>query len=253
MEKLAELLTTKYLGRHSELLQSCPSTNNLAKERFAELEHGALIYTTNQFAGKGRNGKAWENSAGDMLAMTLTLHNIAPQQMAALTLCTGLAVASALGEEAQIKWPNDVILGGGKLCGILCEGRISSVAVGIGVNLKQSAEQFKQNGIPHATSLLIQRGCEPKAEHICANILNAFEPLLEAYLQGGFAAIKKSYKARCITLGREVRVVYKSTELQGTAVYVNDDGTLLVATGDGAMLRIDSGEASVRGVYGYAF
>jgi BirA family biotin operon repressor/biotin-[acetyl-CoA-carboxylase] ligase len=88
---------------------------------------------------------------------------------------------------------------------------------------------------------------------VCADILNAFEPLLEAYLQGGFAAIKSGYKARCITLGREVRVVYKSAELHGTAVDVKYDGTLLVAANDGAMLSINSGEASVRGVCGYYF
>ena len=137
-------------------LAEVDSTNDWAKARLRELSHLDAVYADSQTAGKGRLGRGWTNAGAQALYYTIVCK--APlADPASLPLLASLAVAGAVREEfglaCQIKWPNDLLAGGKKLCGILCEATPDGIVCGIGVNLRQSAAFFAAQGLPYATSV----------------------------------------------------------------------------------------------------
>lgn len=136
-------------------LAQVDSTNNWAKTHLAELSHLDAVYALSQTAGKGRLGRSWENAGEEALYYTIVCKTPLADP-ASLPLLASLAVAGALqkllGLNCQIKWPNDLLAGGKKLCGILCESTPGGIVCGIGVNLRQSEDFFAAHGLPYATS-----------------------------------------------------------------------------------------------------
>lgn len=251
-------LGTRWLGRRWEHLEQVDSTNDECKRRSGELPQGAAVTASLQTAGKGRLGKQWNVQAGSGLALSFLLRGGRVEEMGQIPLLAGLAVCRALedhcGVSCGLKWSNDVLCSGKKLCGILCESRLdgleNTVVVGIGVNLLQTAEQLESLGLVYATSLLLATGKRWEAPPLAAAILNTFEPLWEQFRAEGFEPIRLAYRERCVTLGKEVRVLYRGEEKQGVALEIGPDGSLLCRI-DGAIRPVLAGEASVRGLYGY--
>lgn len=136
-------------------LAQTDSTNNWAKRHLARLSHLDAVYALSQTAGKGRLGRSWENAGEDALYYTIVC-KMPLADAASLPLLASLAAAGALqkllGLGCQIKWPNDLLAGGKKLCGILCESTPDGIVCGIGVNLRQSEAFFAARGLPYATS-----------------------------------------------------------------------------------------------------
>lgn len=246
-------LTTKHLGRPFFSLQEVDSTNTFLKDRAWELPHGAAVVAEHQTAGKGRRGRSWQDQPGETLALSVLLKE-ACQDIALLPLQVGLAACEAIralyGAPAAIKWPNDLILGGKKLSGILCEScyqdQTWAAVAGIGINLNQEQESFDQAGLIYATSLKLQLGRPLKSLQLAAELLNQ----LEHYYSMPFEEMLPLYRQRCITLGRQVRVLYGGEQLEGEALTVDHAGNLICRIG-GQERAIRSGEASVRGLYGY--
>ncbi|MBO1770684.1 biotin--[acetyl-CoA-carboxylase] ligase [Agrococcus sp. TF02-05] len=199
-------------------------------------EHLTTWATLDQRAGRGRLGREWVSPAGKCLAATVLVRTkrLREQQIGWLPLAAGLALADALdtlvADRASIKWPNDVLIEGRKVAGILCERRRTGVAVGFGVNLTLSRDELPTE---HATSLTLEgaEGTAPVlADAVLCHVLRSLDGLLPAL---GTERLRVAIAAELATIGRDVRVALPSGELRGRAVGLGADGELQVDTGDG--------------------
>ena len=247
------VLHTKWCGKHWIHLDEVASTNDDLKQ--GDFADGTAVIADRQTAGKGRQGKSWsEAPVGQAMYLSVLFHSMKISDMGLLPLLCGLATARSLGAAARIKWPNDVLLGEKKVCGILCESKIQggkvSAVCGMGINLCQDEDFFIQNNLPHATSLLAFDGQRRTAQEAAVLLLEELEPILEQYRQEGFSPFAASYCDRCVTLGRQVRVIRGQQEVTAQAISIAPDGGLICQkAGENFVIR--SGEASVRGLYGY--
>ena len=247
-------LKTTRVGQNIKYVYETDSTNNEAK-RFSDMADGTLFIADIQTGGKGRLGRNWTSPAGEGIWMSLLLKpDIIPGEAPEITLIAGLSVCRALKSfGAQIKWPNDVVINGKKICGILTEmsaeiERVSYIICGIGINV--NTEEFHENLRGKATSLYTITGERQNRTEIIKRVMEEFEPLYDEYLKNRLKNIIPEYKSACVNIGRRVSVIYGDTQIIGTATDITENGQLVVDT-DGGEIAISSGEVSVRGVYGY--
>ena len=229
-------------------LPECGSTNAYMKEHFEEFGPVGAVYTTNQTAGRGRLGRTWVNAEGKALYYTVAIREPLAQP-ATLPLLASLAVRRQLalryGVDCQIKWPNDLLLNGKKIVGILC---------GIGINLAQPQSYFDAADLPHGTSLALQ-GAAIDLEQDPGWLAEAltdfgFDRPLYTFARDGFAPFREEYKAACINIGRRVTFdLPDGGQGAGEAVDVDEEGRLVVRTDSGEE-HVFTGEVSVRGIYG---
>lgn len=245
-------------------LPECGSTNTYAKEHFEELGLVGAVYTTSQTAGRGRLGRSWVNAAGKALYYTVAIRE-GLAQPSTLPLLASLSVREQLarryGVDCQIKWPNDLLLNGKKIVGILCEsvpygyenqGR--GILCGIGINLAQPQSYFDAAGLPHATSLALegaQVDLDTDPDWLAENLTDfGFDRPLYLFAREGFAPYRAAYKAACVNLGRRVTFSLPGGAAgAGVAVDVDEEGRLVVRT-DAGEERVFTGEVSVSGIYG---
>lgn len=258
--EIKEQLRTKVLGQTIYYKDEIDSTNNKAKELARKgAKEGTLVVADQQTSGKGRLGRVWESPAGTGIWMSIILRpNILPQYASQITLVAGLDMCEAIQEvtglNAMIKWPNDVVVGGKKVCGILTEMSaeiegINYIVVGIGVNVNM--KHFPET-LPYASSLVLQGGKEYSRKEIITNFLERFEKDYEQYkVKPDLEALQKRYERNCINLHKKVKLVRKSGEVVAEAIGINKEGELCVKYEDGTEETVLSGEVSVRGLYGY--
>ena len=245
-------------------LPECGSTNAYVKEHFEEFGPVGAVYTTNQTAGRGRLGRSWVNAEGKGLYYTVAIREPLAQP-ATLPLLASLAVKDQLarryGVECQIKWPNDLLLNGKKIVGILCEsvcygyemqGR--GILCGIGINLAQPQSYFDAAALPHGTSLELQGAKVDLAAdpQWLAEALTdfGFDRPLYSFAKDGFAPFREAYKKACINIGRRVTFdLPGGGEGSGIATDVDEEGRLVVRTDSGEE-HVFTGEVSVHGIYG---
>ncbi len=231
-------LTSSVFGRELLCLSSTGSTNDelrrLAREGRAE---GLAVVADEQTAGRGRLGRQWVSTAGVNLYLSLLLRpGVAPAEAPQLALLAAVAVALGLedlGLEPEIKWPNDVLLKGAKVCGILTEmeaeaDRVDFVVVGVGVNLNSRASDFPPELRDKATSVLMHSGAKVDRAAFLADLLSHFELLYEQYTAGGFAAIRGQWEMRCVMIGRKINVNAGGRIIGGICEGIDTDGALLV-------------------------
>lgn len=197
---------------------------------------GQVLVSDYQSQGRGRFTRVWEAPPGRAVAISVLLRppDVEPQRWLWLPLVAGLAVADGLrasaGVDARLKWPNDVLIGGRKVCGILAErvaGTPPAVVIGMGVNTLLSQDELP---VPTATSLALA-GAEVVVGEVVLEVLRALERWYLRWADG--EDLREAYGARCDTVGRPVRVVISETEsVEGTAVGVDADGRLLVRVDD---------------------
>ena len=240
-------------------LPECGSTNAYMKEHFEEFGPVGAVYTTNQTAGRGRLGRSWLDAPHKGLYYTAVIRTDLVQP-ATLPLFASLAVCDALREryriDCQIKWPNDLLLNGKKIVGILCEVGPDghSIVVGIGINLAQPQSYFDAADLPHGTSLALQ-GAAIDLEQDPGWLAEAltdfgFDRPLYTFARDGFAPFREEYKAACVNIGRRVTFdLPDGGQGAGEAVDVDEEGRLVVRTDSGEE-HVFTGEVSVRGIYG---
>ena len=250
------------IGGRLEYSEEIDSTNIQAKRLVASKDvlHGTVILANKQIAGKGRRGRSWESPLDSGIFMSILFRpQIEPEKLSMLTLVAALAAAKAVREETncacQIKWPNDLVMNGKKICGILTEmgteGKtVQYAVVGIGINVTQQSfgEELEQK----ATSIYLETGKVIKRSNLIQKIWMFMEEYYHIWEQcGDLGALKQEYVEQLVNLGRVVKVLDPAGEYTGTACGITDTGELLVKTEEGAIREVLSGEVSVRGVYGY--
>lgn len=241
---LGERLTTAWLGRPHEHHRSVDSTNARALAWLAEGgPHGGLVTADAQTAGRGRRGRAWHSAPRASLYVTALLRPPAGASLGALGLAVGLGLSRGLPAAAEVglKWPNDLMAGGRKLGGVLCEARWTDgraqIAAGFGINVR--LQPWPADLAAVATSLQAQ-GVETTPVELASSVLASLESTLDAYLSGGFAAIRDDYLARSTVVGQRVRVGEYAAPQDAAlaeAVGLDEDGALLVRDADAATPR----------------
>lgn len=259
--EILSVLQTEWAGRRTVCYKETDSTNNRARDA-GEKDgvHGMLFAAERQSAGKGRRGRAWDSPGGSSIYMSILLRpDIRPAKAPMLTLVMGLSAAEGIkettGVDAKIKWPNDIVADGKKICGILTEmvteiEYINYVVIGVGINVNQ--ESFPEELEGKATSLRIAGGRTFGRAEIIAAVLKAFEKNYELFLEAGdLSQLRARYDKLLVNLGRDVRVLEPGNEYEARAKGISDEGELIVTLSDGKERHVFSGEVSVRGIYGY--
>lgn len=246
-------LNTEFIGQKLFIYDETDTTNNCAKSN-SDSPEGSVFIAEVQTHGKGSRGRGWVSPRGTGIWHTILLKpDISPLGVSQITLAAGLAVCKAIGLNSKIKWPNDIVIGSKKVCGILTEmsaeiDMVNYIVCGIGINVNM--ESFDKEIEHRATSMYIESGRKYNRNELIANLLNKFEYYYKKFLDRGLISILDEYKQNCITIGRDVNVIFKKETVTGRAVDVDENGALVVET-DNGIIHVTSGEVSVRGIYGY--
>lgn len=252
---------TAWVGQRMECYEVIGSTNTTAMQLAEEgAPHGTLVVADRQDNGKGRRGRGWVMPAGIAIAMSIVLkpRELLPANAPMLTLVSALAVVGAIREqtglEVMIKWPNDIVIDGKKVCGILTEmstqiDYINHIVVGIGINVHN--EQFPEELSDRATSLYLASGQHYNRAALVEAVCEHFEHYCEIFMRTqDLSGLQEEYDSYLVNLDRQVRILDPQGEYEGIARGITARGELLAETPEG-MRTVDSGEVSVRGVYGY--
>jgi BirA family biotin operon repressor/biotin-[acetyl-CoA-carboxylase] ligase len=243
------------------VLDTVDSTNTYAKMLAQQgAVHGTIVIADGQTAGRGRMGRKFASAKGLGLYCSVILRpQCTPDQLMRLTIFAAEAARRAIREvfavDAGIKWINDLVFGGKKLCGILTElgftdGHPDYAVVGIGINCNQKAEDFPEEISQIATSLRQILGREVHRAPLAEALLRQLNQGVEAMATNPMPWLDL-YRANCLTIGQDVQLLQNDTVRQAHAVGMDDQGALLVTLPDGTQEHIYSGEVSVRGLYGY--
>jgi len=253
--ELRPLLNTHDVGRELHWFEEIGSTNDQAKELAVEgAEHGEVVVAEAQTSGRGRRGRVWSSPPRRNLYLSVVLRpDLPPARAAELTLVASVAVCDALrhaGVEAGIKWPNDLLVSGRKIAGILTElaadpDRVQWVVIGIGVNVNTRAEDFPEDLRGEATSILLERGVPAPRALFAAACLTALEEWLDRHAEDGFEVVREAWRERSVTLGKRVSVLADDREVVGVAEDIDPQGALLVRDGDGEVHRFLAGDVTL--------
>lgn len=222
--------------------------------------HGTTVAAGHQTAGRGRRGRTWESPKGDNIYMSILLRpQMDVSKAPMLTLVMAYSVAKVLQgigyEKIGIKWPNDLVLSGKKVCGILTEMQMQGsemeyvvIGVGVNVNMRHVPEELKDK----ATSLYLEDGRTGDCFRLIQDIVEVFRAQYERFVEvGDLSFLKKEYNGMLVNRDKEVRVLEPGNEYTAYALGMNSRGELLVRKADGSEDAVFAGEVSVRGIYGY--
>ena len=260
-DELVSRIHTGWAGRSLAFYDCVASTNGVAKAAGeAGAPHGFVAVADSQSAGRGRRGREWVSPKGVNLYFTILLRpEILPQKASMLTLVMAHAVAAALeretGKEAGIKWPNDIIMEGRKVCGILTElslerDYIHYLVIGVGINV--GAQEFPEELRDKAVSLEQACGRPADRARLFQYVMEAFEADYESFMRAGdLTSLLESYNARLVNRDACVRVLDPKGQWEGIARGITSTGELAVEREGGEIAYVYAGEVSVRGVCGY--
>lgn len=257
-QNIAHELNTKFLGKSIFHFETIDSTNTYAKKIASEEVDGTVVISEEQTLGRGRLGRIWDSKAYEGIWMSIILKpNILPYRTPFLTIIAGASIANALnnlGVSVGIKWPNDIILNGKKLCGILTElsaeiERVNYIVLGIGMNVKNL--NFP-NEIENIATSLCKEGYDLSRVDIVREILCELEKnYLEFIKNENREKIIDTYKKYSVVLGKNIFVIKNDDRELVECIDINIDGNLIVKKSNGAIKEVMSGEVSVRGENGY--
>jgi BirA family biotin operon repressor/biotin-[acetyl-CoA-carboxylase] ligase len=257
LNQLQDGLRTKYLGRKILFSHEIGSTNDWAKElaRYGARE-GTVVIAGTQTNGRGRLDRKWVSPIGGLwfsLILRIKLH---PSEALKLTFVAGLAVAKVLRDmfnlRVETKWPNDVLVKGRKICGILNEMNttgetVNFVVVGIGVNTNFDVEKTLPEHLKRvSTSLENELGRKVRLEELFRGLLGKLENLYDHFTKDGFDSILEEWKSYASFLGHQVEVTGSKEKLSGLALDVNNDGVLILRLEDGRIKHVFVGDVSLQ-------
>lgn len=263
VKELAGLMNTRWAGKNIVYYDATDSTNLRIKQLGREgAPHGTLAVAEQQAAGRGRRGRSWESPAGCGIYMSILLRpDIEPDKAPMLTLVAACSVAESLQDlctgnmQVQIKWPNDIIISGKKLAGILTEmnvraGKVDYVVVGMGINV--NIADFPEKIRKTATSLRIESGRRIERAPVIAAVMERLEADYRIFMRTqDLSGLMDAYSRMLVNKDRDVLILGEKEQYRAHALGITPMGELIVRRGNGAEEKIRAGEVSVRGVYGY--
>lgn len=259
-EEIEKYLNTDFIGRDTRYFDSIDSTNKKAKELALDAKEGTVVISEEQIGGKGRLGRTWISPKNKGIWMSIVLKpSIEPSKVSKVTQIGAIAVVKALenmGIKSQIKWPNDILVNGKKICGILTEmsgelNMIDYIIMGIGINVNLDEKDIPNDLKHKATSIKIEEGKYIDRKKLTANILNTFEKYyIDFKKDGELGEIIDILRESSILIGKTVRIITRGETRFGKVIDINKDGELQVEFETG-IENIYSGEVSVRGIDGY--
>lgn len=258
-ENILKNMCTVTFGREIIYLDEIDSTNNYAKNICENVINGTLVVADCQTSGKGRLGRSWNSPHGKAIFMSLLIkEDIDVSKASMITLVAAMAVLEAVkksGLDAKIKWPNDIVVNGKKVCGILTEMKTDSsnakyVIVGIGINVNN--DSFSEEIISTATSMKLEAGEDFDRNVIVCDVMKGFEKYFELFTRSGdLLLIMSEYNDNLVNVDKEVMIISGEDSYKAISKGIDRNGGLIVNDSYGKSEVIVSGEVSVRGVYGY--
>lgn len=252
-DQLTAGMTSKFLGKQLRLIDKTTSTQEDARQLAEEgAPEGTLVISEEQTGGRGRMGRKFHSPPGKGIWMSLVLRPTQPLHLTQqLTLLTGVAVCRAIqksaGVQTDIKWPNDILFQGKKVCGILLESatedqRVRYCVAGIGISANLKETDFPEELRDVATSVRMAGGKTINRTELIQTIMAEMEILYELYNEQGFEPIASLWEALSGSVGREVRVHTSRDSFIGIATGLNKDGALLVRNPEDEIVPVYSGD-----------
>jgi BirA family biotin operon repressor/biotin-[acetyl-CoA-carboxylase] ligase len=245
-------LETDYIGQNIHYFSEIDSTNNVAKKLAEEgAKEGTIIIAETQTRGRGRRGKQWISPAGGVWMSIILRPQIPPSEAPQLTLMTGVAVAETIkkfGLDVGIKWPNDILIGSRKVCGILTEANakfstLDYVVVGIGIDANVNTENFPSDVQKTATSLKKELKEDIRGPELVKEFLKIFEDTYNEFKEGNFPEILGEWRRMSKTIGSYVEVRKQLGKIvRGEAVGITNEGALILELDNGNLRKVISGE-----------
>lgn len=250
-------LVTKSFGKNIHYEESVDSTQKIAHRLANEdAPEGTVIIAEEQVLGRGRMDRKWHSPKYTGVWMSVILRpNIPPQKAPQLTLIAAVAVVQAIEEftnlTPQIKWPNDILINGKKVTGILTElqadaDRITSIIIGIGINVNQQKEDYPEELHNIATSLAIESGKKLQRAELVKILLSKLENLYALYLEKGFYPIKLLWESYAISIGKIITARTITGSIHGKAMGITEDGVLMIEDEKGKVHHVYSADIELK-------
>lgn len=256
-DEISKNLNTKYIGKDIYIFNEVMSTNTIAK--FLSMNgvgNGAVVISEKQTKARGRSGKNWESPLGGVWLSIILNPNVNHSKIPLITLATGVAVENTLKrigvKNAEIKWPNDILIHGKKVCGILTEAitsfnTIESVIIGVGIDANISIENFPEELRENMTTLNDEIGEKVDENLLIKLFLEEFEKISEQFINEEYETILKEWRKNSYTIGKIVEVHEPfSKPYDGYVLGISKDGSLVVEKIDGTLEKVISGECIIK-------
>ena len=256
-DEISKNLNTKYIGKDIYIFNEVMSTNTIAK--FLSMNgvgNGAVVISEKQTKARGRSGKNWESPLGGVWLSIMLNPNVNHSKIPLITLATGVAVENTLKrigvKNAEIKWPNDILIHGKKVCGILTEAitsfnTIESVIIGVGIDANISIENFPEELRENMTTLNDEIGEKVDENLLIKLFLEEFEKISEQFINEEYETILKEWRKNSYTIGKIVEVHEPfSKPYDGYVLGISRDGSLVVEKIDGTLEKVISGECIIK-------
>ncbi|MBE6488303.1 MAG: biotin--[acetyl-CoA-carboxylase] ligase [Methanosphaera stadtmanae] len=248
-------LSTKYIGNNLHIYKEVTSTNDVAK-KFVDDDapEGTVIVAEQQTAGRSRKRADWASPEGGIYMTIILKPEITLHEASKLTIVTGVALAKTLHDkfnlDAGIKWPNDILMGSKKICGILTEAvtdfdKIKAILIGVGIDLNIDYEDIPDNLKDIVTTVKEETDEEYKRTEILKVFFKIFEEFYDEFKKGNFKYIISEWRRLSSTTGNRVKVYKDGKALEADAVGIDTQGALIVELNDGSLERITSGECKI--------
>jgi len=255
-KKIKNGLRTDFIGREIHHFTKLSSTNNLAKELAMKgVKEGTIIIAETQSRGRGRVGRRWVSPKGGIWFSTILRPQVSPKDALKLTFMTAVAVAKTVRKtfnlNAEIKWPNDVLINGRKVCGILTEmstrgNIVDFVVIGVGINANVDVDALPEYLKGSVTSLEKEMKGEVERESFLRALLEELEHYYKMFERKGFDIILEEWKSLSSLLGAYVEILSFDEKIEGLAIDVDQNGALIIKLKDGPIRKVMSGDVTVR-------
>jgi BirA family biotin operon repressor/biotin-[acetyl-CoA-carboxylase] ligase len=253
---ISRLGKTKVIGRDIRVFQETTSTNDVVEKLARDgVKEGVVVFAESQSRGRGRLGRRWLSPAQKGIWFSVLLRpDLHPQEATQLTVASATALARAIqlvtGLQPDIKWPNDILIRGRKVAGILTElsaelDHVKYIILGIGVNVNLNAGEFPPELRKLATSLKAEAGRPVSRPDLAVAILRELDGDYTRVGAGQFAAVADEWAGRCSTLGHDVVIRVGDRQLRGRAETLGEDGALLLRTDHGHLERVMGGDVTL--------
>lgn len=242
-------INVKIIGKEIKYFKEIDSTNMAAREMAASMDEGTVVIAESQTAGRGRLGRKWISPEGGIWLSIILKPRIQPVHAPRITLLAGVSVAKAvrtLDLPAKIKWPNDILINGRKVCGILTEigaeaDLIEYIIVGIGIDANVDIDSFPEEIRDSSTSLMKETGKKINRVDFVRRLLEEFDAIYLKFQKEDYPPILEEWRKLSATIGEWVKITTQSRSIYGEAVGIDNEGSLILETGDGHLEKVVAG------------